>query len=286
LALAKIDLNNVQADRRNAEINLNRILNRPLDEDFATEETKISDPNLVSNDPRFQQYVGNPEALKKFTAFMVSEGLNSLPELRELDANIAAQERLIKFYRRNFYLPDVGFNAGTDYFLNRGGAGSKELPGDVNDLTWSLGISATLPIFVGGKRTAIYQRGLIELERLGYQRNDLVNQLEQRVRSSMEFVSASYTNIVLSQEAERYALLNFDLIQEEYQQGRVSIINLIDAQNEALQARLNAANAGYQYIIDVLNVDRAIGVYYSLVTDEDRASFFERLEDFVDNYQN
>jgi len=33
-------------------------------------------------------------------------------------------------------------------------------------------------------------------------------------------------------------------------------------------------------------VDRAIGIYYSLVTDEDRAAFFERLEDFVDNYQN
>jgi len=161
-----------------------------------------------------------------------------------------------------------------------------ELPGDVNDLTWSLGISATLPIFVGGKRTAIYQRGLIELERLGYQRNDLVNQLEQRIRSAMEFVGASFSNITLSREAERNALLNFDLIQEEYQQGRVSIITLIDAQNEALQARLNEANAGYQFIIDMLNVDRAIGFYYSLVTDDDRETFFERLEDFVDNYQN
>ena len=289
IALANIDLNNVQANRRTAEINLNRILNRPLDEIFETIETDINDPALITNDPRMDTYVGNPEALKKFTAFVVRMGLDSLPELKELDAQIAAQERLIKLYRRNFYLPDVGISAGADYRLHRGGAGSDPPPPDsgfpeVDDLTWQLGVSASLPLITGGKRNAVYQRGLIELERLQFQKFDLINQLEQRIRAAMEQVGASNANIELSNEANEASLKNFELIQESYQQGTVSVINLLDAQNQAVQSALNAANAGYQFIIDLLNVDRAIGTYNSLSTGLEREEFFNQLEEFINQY--
>ena len=289
IALANIDLNNASANRRTAEINLNRILNRPQDELFNTIETDILDPGLITNDPRLEQYVNNPEDLREFTAFMVQEGLAQLPEIKQIDANLNAQERLIKLYRRNLYLPDIGVSGSADYIFNRGGAGSEDpvvAPGlDVpNDVTWQLGLTASLPLFTGGRRTAIYQRSIIELEQLRFERFQLIIELEQRIRASMELVGASYSNIQLSYEAERAATLNFDLVQEAYKQGTVSVINLIDAQNQAIQAQLNAANAGYQFIIDLLNVDRAIGKYYSLSTDDERESYFYRLKEFTDNY--
>ena len=291
IALANIDLNNAQANRRNAEINLNRILNRPLDEPFNTIESDILDANLITNDARLNQYVDNPEDLRGFTAFMVNEGLTQLPELRQLDASILAQERLIKLYRRNFYVPDIGLAGSADYLLNKGGAGSGDIqvtPGlEVpNDLTWSLGLSATLPILTGGKRSATLQKGLVELQQLQFQRFDLVNQLEQRIRSNMQNVGASFSNIQLSEEAQEASLKNFNLIQEAYKQGTVSVINLIDAQNAAIQAQLNAANAGYNFIIDLLSVDRAVGKYYSLSTTEERENYFQRLKEFTDATEN
>ncbi|MDH3709326.1 MAG: TolC family protein [Cyclobacteriaceae bacterium] len=289
IALANIELNNAQANRRTAEINLNRILNRPMDEGYNTIETDILDPNLITNDPRLDGYVNNPEDLRKFTAFMVNEGLNLLPEIKQIDANLQAQERLIKLYRRNLYLPEIGVSGGANYTLNRGGAGSEqpslgpgvEVP---NDLTWQLGLSASLPLFTGGRRSATYQRGIIELEQLRFEKYQLINQLEQQIRSSMQQVGASYANIQLSNEAKTASSLNFDLVQEAYKQGTVSVINLIDAQNQAIQAQLNAANAGYQFIIDILNVDRAIGKFYSLSTEDERESYFIRLKEFTENF--
>ena len=290
IALANIELNNVQANRRTAEINMNRILNRPLDELFETVETDIEDPSLITNDPRLDSYVGNPEDLRKFTAFMVRMGLDSLPELKELDAQIAAQERLVKLSRRSFFLPDIGISAGADYRLHRAGAGSDPLPPDsgfpsVDDVTWQLGLSASVPLITGGKRNAVYQKNLITLEQLQFQKYDLTNQLEQRIRASMEQVGASYANIQLSNDAREASLKNFELIQESYQQGTVSVINLLDAQNAAVESALNAANAGYQFIIDLLTVDRAIGKYYSLSTDLEREEYFNKLEEFVSQYQ-
>ncbi|MDN5200731.1 TolC family protein [Fulvivirgaceae bacterium BMA10] len=286
IALANIELNNAQANRRIAEIALNQILVRPLDEEFETEEIDLNDPRLMTNDPKLFQSVGNPADLKIFTDFMVKEGINNLPEIGEIDANLATQRRFLKFTKRNLYLPSVALSGGADYLLNKSGAGSEIPslpPGTVlpNDLTWQLALSASLPLFTGGKRSAQHQKAIIELQQLEFQKSNLVSQLEQLIRSNMERVGASYANIQLSNDAEVAALRNFELVQDAYSEGNVSVIELIDAQNQAIQAQQNAANAGYEFLIDLLNVERSVGFFYSLSSAEARADFFNKLTDFT-----
>jgi len=290
----KINLNNAQAARKNAEINLNQILNRPLNELFQTVEVDLGDANLISNDPRLDQHVNNPASMAKFTDFMTEEGIRNLPELQQLDALIEAQRRQMLFTKRNFYQPTVGLDAGFDYLFYRGGSGTDPLDlsgigappiSSPDDVLWSIGVGASLPIFTGGKRSAQYQRASIELAALEAERSNLVNVLEQRIRSNMEFVGASYANIELSQNAQTASEKNLNLVQDSYSKGVVSIIQLIDAQNAAIASSQSAANAGYVFIIDLINVERAIGNFYTISTTQERDQYFQRLEEFVQSQE-
>ena len=56
---------------------------------------------------------------------------------------------------------------------------------------------------------------------------------------------------------------------------------LIDAQNAALQTELSAENAAYQFVVDFLLVERAIGTFYFLESPSERTAFFDRLLIFL-----
>ncbi len=281
IALVKIELNNTQAIRRNAEINLNQILRRSQQEPFVTEEVDLNDPDLITNDPRLDQYVKNPKVLEQYTEFMVQEGISNLPEIKRIDALIEAQKREVLFNRRNFYQPNFGVDVGLDYSFFRDGAGSEPTLVEIEDLNWSIGLGASVPIITGGKRQAFYQQSSIELQGLEYERRNLINLLEQRVRSKMELVGASYANIEQSNAAAQASKRNFDVVQDSYSQGVVSIIQLIDGQNAYLESQFLAVNSIYQFVIDVLNVERSIGLFYTLSSPEQRDDYFRRLDDFT-----
>ena len=74
---------------------------------------------------------------------------------------------------------------------------------------------------------------------------------------------------------------NLELVSDAYSQGLVSIIDLIDAQNAALVADLGAATAVYDFLVDWVEVERAVGRFSLFMTADERSEFFVRLEAFV-----
>jgi outer membrane protein TolC len=98
-------------------------------------------------------------------------------------------------------------------------------------------------------------------------------------------MGASFAAIDLSREAAAAARRNFDLVRDSYARGVVSILDLLDAQNQALVAELVAANEVYRFVIDLMEVQRAVGRYDFFATPEERDDFFERLETFIEEGQ-
>ena len=62
----------------------------------------------------------------------------------------------------------------------------------------------------------------------------------------------------------------------------VSILNLIDAQNAAILAREGAANAVFDFLIDLMEVERAIGKYYFFADAEAREDWFDSANSYID----
>jgi outer membrane protein len=84
-----------QSSTLDAMQNLNRILNRPLLEEFVAEEMDLSDPLLITGNQLFYKLFKNPRYFMGFQNFTIEEGLKSSPELKAIDADIASQERLV-----------------------------------------------------------------------------------------------------------------------------------------------------------------------------------------------
>lgn len=276
--------------REQAERALNRLLHRPLDERFSTEEVSLTDPRLSTSDERLGRYVDNPWVLRIFRDFMVAEGLESSVELRRLDAAVQAQRRALASANRAFYAPDAAIVGDVTQVLGEGGEGkdAPTIPGTggitlpkKDDTDWSVGVRVSLPLLEGGGRFAERRRAMEEMERLRLQRAATRERIEQRIRSAVLKTQASSPSIELSRDAADAARKTLDLVQDSYGRGVVSILDLLDAQNNAVIAEQVASNAVYDFLIDVMDLQRAANRFDFFTSAEARDAWFERLDAYV-----
>jgi outer membrane protein TolC len=282
------ELIEAMARRRVAEMALNRVLHRDLEERFRTAEVILDDPYLITGQERFQGYTTTPRRLRVLRDFMVEEGLAASPELRRLDAAIAAQRRLLTAAQRVYWVPTIGFRATLEERLSRSGTGTESisLPGlslpIADDTSWSLGLSAALTPFAGGSRRAEAVQAALDLDRLIVERNAVAERISQRIRSGVELARASFAGIELSQQASTAAQKSLDLVADAYARGAVSILDLLDAQNAALNAELLETNSIYDFFIDLMEVQRAANRFDLFLGPVERDLWYERLEEHFD----
>ena len=279
------------SQRQQAERSLNRLLNRPLGELFLTEDVGLEDPVLITSAKGFLEYLNNPWVLGVFRSFMVKEGLANSVELRGLDAAIVAQERLLASTKRSFWAPTAALSGEVTQFLAEGGSGKDPItipgfPGGAafpraDDTDWGVGVSVSLPLFEGGARFADKKRAIEELARLRIERQATRERIALAIETAVLKMQASGPSIRLSRDARETSLKNLDLVQDSYSLGVVSVIDLIDAQTSALVSSQVAANAVYNFLIDLMEMERAANDFDFFRTQEQRDAWLERLEEFL-----
>jgi outer membrane protein TolC len=278
IAANQRDVIDAEALKRQARIAVNRILNRPLHEVFDTVEASLNDPELVASFDSLTPYIDNPRGFALYSEFMASEALAASPEIRQLDASLRARNRDLTAAKRSFFIPQIDLSGSITPTAHKG-AGS-ELPPGLNNTDWVVGLNATLPLFQGAGRFARVNRAQRQVEDLKLQREAVSLRVEQRIRSSLESANASFLGIELSQAQSRAAKENFDLVKDSYAAGVVGILQLLDAQNEALVAELSAANAVFRYLSDLMQAQRATGHFDYFRSPQERQDFLLRLDKF------
>jgi outer membrane protein TolC len=280
---AVIDAN---AARNVSEIQLNRILDRPLEEKIALEPVAVNDSILLTAGDTFFRYMTNPGDFKKLRAFLAAEALANAPELDRLEAAISAQERLARSQTRRFYAPEIGLFGDVSRTLETGGKGS-DITLPIPDKTdWSLGLQVSLPLLEGGGRLSERRQAYRELSSLEQQRVSAEQRIEQRIRTALHFAGASYAAIGLAKDAAGASDQTLELVRDSYSRGAASILDLIDAQNAALVSHLSVANSEFDFLIDLMEVERSLGNFTVFTTDDQWQSFFLRLDQYFANGQN
>ncbi len=260
---------------------LNRVLNQPLMELFVAEETSLSDPLLVVSDRLFFQLMNNTRDLRIFSRFAVQEGLSVSPELKRIDAAIAAQKRILTASRRDFWMPTFSVDAFVDQLFADGGAGQRSTnPLGLDDTSWSAGVYVTFPLFEGGRKSGALGRAREELKKLSIERQATAERIQQRILAALNRTRASYPSIGLSRDAADAARRNLKLVTDSYVQGIKSIIELLDAQNQALVSDQAAANAAYDFLSDLMNVQRAMGEFVTFLPEEQRSEWYRKLNEY------
>jgi hypothetical protein len=216
---------------------------------------------------------------------------------------IAAQERSLTSTRLSFFLPTVvafGKYSGRFYkseilspfqlpplssapppgtpgeaFLYSVlGSLSPKLPGE---RSWSAGVQLSFNIFQGLSTRASEDMASIQLDQYRTQRAAAEAKVSLRIRVELEKAKASHFAMQQARLEQDAARKTLDIVTESYLRGAVSILSLLDAQNSALRADQVAANALYDFLIDYIALERAIGEIDVLMTPEARQDVLERL---------
>ena len=276
------------AIRNQTEINLNRILNHPLEAPFRVPPSEDVRAVTPGADMRLVKYLQDAWSFKVFREFMAREAIRNSPEIRSIDARISARDEILKGERRQLGIPDIAVVGGFQHIPFVDGKGSEApapIPGvDIvgrQTFTWQVGAQASLTLFDGTSNYARIRRTFREIDRLQTDRAVIAQRLEQDVRAAMHQAGFSYANIELSRDAAEASARNLELVTDLYQRGAADIIQLVDAQNQALGAALAAANALYDFLIDALRVQRASGSFSLEGTEEERDDFIQRLDAFA-----
>jgi outer membrane protein TolC len=108
--------------------------------------------------------------------------------------------------------------------------------------------------------------------------------VEQRIRSALIRARGALTAIRLSREAADAARSNLEVVRDAYSRGTVSILDLLDAQNAALVAELRAATGVYDFVSELMEVERASARFDFFLTPQDQEDWFTRLERYFDEH--
>lgn len=298
IARGREDAINANSQRNLAEIALNRVLHRPLEEPFLPEEATMEDPDLLLRSAPPHVYADNRENFRLLRNFMAGEALSVSPDLKRLDSAIAAQERFLESQSWRYYIPTVALQGSVENIFEEQGAGSdggfdlSGLPpelsslGDVfpepaDDTSWQIALTLSLPLFQGGERFAAHTKASEELKLVERQRAAVAEGIEVQVRSALHRAGASHAAIRLSREAAEAAAKTLDVVKDAYSRGAVSILDLLDAQNAALVTEQSAAIAVYRFLADYVRTQRAVGRFDVFTPEEEKREVIERLERYI-----
>jgi outer membrane protein TolC len=166
--------------------------------------------------------------------------------------------------------------------IAQAGSGQTTPPGALSQdrTNWNLQLGLTFPLFSGGSKDASQSQALETLRQLQLEQKATVGRIEERIRAANFEAGASSATIRLSREASNAAQQNLQLVRDQYSRGAVDIIKLLNSQNAALTAKLNAANAVYDFLIDIINIHRATGSFPFFESPDGLQTWHQQLEDY------
>jgi len=275
VARAQILVVNARAALSQSWDTLNRILHRPQGTQAALKDATFEEP-FVMKRAEFEQMVRSAADFARFTRFYIDRALRQAPELEQLNALIAAKRRELSSQRRAYWLPE--FSVGGRYTSNLGQSGLGAGPPAGEDLNdWSVGVQATLPLFSGGLKKANVSRATFELRQLESLRASTEERVEEQIRNQLHAAQAAHAQIALAATAAEASGKNFDLVSDAYARGKVTVIELLDAQDTALAASAAAAESLYNFLITMMSVQRAAGEYDFLLASEAKDALAARM---------
>ncbi len=233
---------------KSATVELNRIMDRPLEEKFRLKKLKLKTALNGHLTEDVIKYFSNPWVLDLFRDFLVEKALKNAPELKKFDKKIKVKIRELKTLKREFYLPIVNFRT---VFSTESTQGES-----VN--FYRLQLDGDISVLDGGDKVFSIQKANRELEDLRFQKKNTALKIAQRTRNAVFRIMASYPNIEFTREAFESAKENLELVSDAYLNGTRNIIELIDAQNNFFISKEYSENAFYNFLIDVIELKRAL----------------------------
>jgi outer membrane protein len=297
----------VQAQMNQLQLAFKQMLNIPMVYLINVEDVSTEEGSLPIFNKDFQGYLEDPLSYDLLTDYLVNFGLKKSADMQMLEGIINAKERSLTSTKLSRILPTISlFGSVTKNFYKSDikspfslsiPAPPSSVSSDVatyigqilsgfsiplpNDVDWNIGINASLNIFSGMRTTVQIEQTDIELIQLKIQERSLEEKIALGIRSEMENLKAKNFGFAQSQIQVEAADKALKIVSDSYSRGAVSILFLLDAQGAALNAQQISANALYDLFISYMQLQRAVGQYYVLMTNEEREAFMNDMVSYI-----
>ncbi len=262
-------------------IQLNQLLNNDVNTKIDIEEVTLETSLLETLQyTDFNELLDNPITRDAFVNFLKREAVKNAPELKALDYTVKATERNIRLNGVGRFLPTINMQAGYNSIFNRDGEGSSASEGFVlPDNTYNASVVMSIPIFNRNQTRTNRQTAKIQKEQLTFDIRNSELTIGANVSNSILNVINQMANMDLSKVSEEAARESLALTQTSYAEGATTMVQLIDAQRNYLNAQLNQKTAIYRYLASVLQVERSIGYFFMMQPQQANNAFIARFLD-------
>ena len=134
-----------------------------------------------------------------------------------------------------------------------------------------------IPIILLTAKGREVDRAKADLETLERQLELLEERLEQRARTAASQAVSSFPRIELSVRSAEAAGENLGIVQDQYSEGIVNVTDLLSAQNQKFTTDQLATVAFYEFVLDLIELQRALSWFEVDQSAEDKDRFVERV---------
>lgn len=255
---------------------LNRVRDREREAAIEVVDAKLEEYGFVFARDSIASALGNEQASRSLRDVMVRFGLSRSPVLAALDASIEAEKRQVTAGYRSFWVPTLSFGAGVNYLAAK--TDSKAGASTTNDAEWGVKAGLSIPLLEGGGRLASLRESQSTLSSLRTQRRSQGQTIEESIRRAFAQANGSYLSLGYAREQEAASKQNFDLVNQSYEAGVSSILDLLDAQTQLLDAQIGVANAHYGFLEDLMAAEQQIAFFSFLEPESDVSKLLDQLE--------
>lgn len=177
------------------------------------------------------------------------DALRNRSELRQFAAlKSAASGNLTS--AKSSYLPILSGVASAGY-------ADRDFPPTGN--VWGVGLNLTVPLFSGFSSVEQVREATAAINSIEARQNSLRLQISKEVESARLGVNEAAARMVSTEKEVAAANESKSLAEGRYQEGVGSIIEVSDAQSQALDAQTSNIQAKYDYYTALARFDRAVG---------------------------
>ena len=264
---------------------INELLNYSVDREIDIVEAALGEGVFEEYSYEFvQQFIDDPTVRKAFVDFLVLEAQKNAPEIASINYSLKATDRNILLNGGRRYIPTVALQAQYNRTFDQWGTGVPPPEFFLRD-NFSVGVNVSVPIFNRNQFNINRQTAIIQREQLELNWENTNRSIERDVRDIMLDLVNQIANIELSAISENAARESLELIRAAYSSGSATLVQVLDAQNNLVQAQIAQANASYNYLLTSLIMERTIGYYFLMHTDEENEAFENRFLNYMSTLQ-
>jgi outer membrane protein TolC len=255
-----------QASVRVNRIALNQLRNQPEEKAEVLERLTLEEDGFVFTSSLVDQILEDESKAKILRDYLVEIGLGNSPLLGSMDAQIAAQQRQLKLDKR-WLIPDFDLMVGGDdqFAVIDAGDGGTE----TGAYFWFADAKMSWTVFRGGSNISKVKQQKIVSQELQFQRTEVKTSQEKAIRSQASLLIADFKNVRLANEQAEVADKNYEMVYDAYLLGEVTLLALLDAQEQKFIADYSTVVAYYTFLLDLLSLEEMIGYFPFLEPQEE-----------------